>query len=127
PNKRNLMVGIVVLAGIGILAWMILKFANRAATFFLTKGTHVTVIAERADGVSEGSAVYFRGVNVGRVLSVQLAPDQAVHIAAIIDPDKEVPANVEGIIRTGNLLSASASIFLEPLPQRVAPARILHE
>ena len=94
PNKRNLMVGIVVLAGIGILAWMILKFANRAATFFLTKGTHVTVIAERADGVSEGSAVYFRGVNVGRVLAVVLAPDQRVHIAAIIDPDKQVPKDV---------------------------------
>jgi phospholipid/cholesterol/gamma-HCH transport system substrate-binding protein len=127
PNKRNLMVGIVVLAGIGILSWMILKFANRAATFFLTKGTHVRVIADRADGVSEGSAVYFRGVNVGRVLSVTLAPDQTVHIQAILDDDKQVPADVEGLIRTGNLLSASASIFLEPLPQKVAPTRILRE
>jgi phospholipid/cholesterol/gamma-HCH transport system substrate-binding protein len=120
PNKRNLMVGVVVLAGIGILAWMVLKFANRAANFFLTKGTHVTVVADRADGVSEGSAIYYRGVNVGRVLEVSLAQDQTVHIRAIVDPQRPVPANVEGIIRTGNLLSASASIFLEPVHQVAA-------
>jgi phospholipid/cholesterol/gamma-HCH transport system substrate-binding protein len=115
PNKRNLMVGVIVLAGLGVLAWMILKFANTAATFFLTKGTHVTVIADRADGLSEGSAVYYRGVNVGRVLTVGLGPDETVQIEVIIEPDRPVPANVEGLIRTGNLLSASASIFLEPV------------
>src|SRR5688572_29966387 len=115
PNKRNLMVGVVVLAGLGVLAWMILKFANRAATFFLTKGTHVSIIAERADGLSEGSAVYYRGVNVGRVLAVGLGPEETVRIDVIIEPDRPVPANVEGVIRTGNLLSASASIFLEPV------------
>ena len=119
-NKRNLMVGVVVLAGLGVLAWMVLKFANRAATFFLTKGTHINVVAERADGISEGSAVYYRGVNVGRVLTVTLADDQTVRIQAIIDRDRPVPSNVEGIIRTGNLLSASASIFLEPVHQVAA-------
>jgi phospholipid/cholesterol/gamma-HCH transport system substrate-binding protein len=115
PNKRNLMVGVVVIGGIVTLAWMVLKFANRAANFFLTKGTHVTVIADRADGVSEGSAVYYRGVNVGRVLDVTLKEDQTVHVGIIIDKDRPVPADVEGVIRTGNLLSASASIFLEPV------------
>ena len=115
PNKRNLMVGLVVLAGLGVLAWMVLKFANRAASFFLTQGTHVTVLAERADGLSEGSAVYYRGVNVGRVLGVTLGENQTVNIRAIIEPGRPVPANVQGIIRTGNLLSASASIFLEPV------------
>jgi phospholipid/cholesterol/gamma-HCH transport system substrate-binding protein len=114
-NKRNLMVGVVVLGGIGVLAWMVLKFANQAATFFLTKGTHITVISDRADGVSEGSAIYYRGVNVGRVLDLNLAGDQTVRIQAIIDEGRPVPANVEGVIRTGNLLSASASIFLEPV------------
>jgi phospholipid/cholesterol/gamma-HCH transport system substrate-binding protein len=139
PNKRNLMVGVVVLAGLGVLAWMVLKFANRAASFFLTKGTHVRVVATRADGISEGSLVYYRGVNVGRVLTVELGKDEQVHIQAIIDPELPVPSNVEGIIRTGNLLSASASIFLEPLHQVAsqvdaaataptsAPVRLLQE
>ena len=115
PNKRNLLVGVVVLAGLGVLAWMILKFANRAATFFLTQGTRVTVVADRADGLSDGSAVYYRGVNVGRVLGVRLAEDQTVIIDAIIEPGRPVPADVQGVIRTGNLLSASSSIFLEPV------------
>jgi len=114
-NKRNVMVGVVVLAALGVLAWMILKFANQAANFFLTRGTHVVVLAERADGLAEGSAVYYRGVSVGRVLGVGLAQDQTVRIDIIIDENQRVPADVEGIIRTGNLLSASASVFLEPV------------
>jgi phospholipid/cholesterol/gamma-HCH transport system substrate-binding protein len=117
PNKRNLMVGLVVLAGIGVLAWMVLKFANRAATFFLTKGTPIQLVAERADGLSDGSAVYYRGVSVGRVLGVRLGDNEQVVIDAIIEPGAQVPVNVEGLIRTGNLLSASASIFLEPVHQ----------
>ena len=115
PNKRNVFVGVIVLASIVILAWMILKFANRAADFFLTEGTPITIIADRADGLSDGSAIYYRGVGVGRVLGVRLSNDERVIIDAIIEPGPQVPANVEGIIRTGNLLSASASIFLEPV------------
>ena len=72
PNKRNVLVGVVVLAAIGVLAWMVLKFANRASEFFLTKGSRIQVVADRADGLSEGSAIYYRGVSVGRVLGVRL-------------------------------------------------------
>jgi phospholipid/cholesterol/gamma-HCH transport system substrate-binding protein len=129
PNKRNVMVGLVVLVGIGVLAWMILKFANRAATFFLTKGTPIRLVAERADGLSDGSAVYYRGVSVGRVLGVRLGDNEQVVIDAMIEPGAQVPVNVEGIIRTGNLLSASSSVFLEPVrdaalidPAATAPA-----
>lgn len=116
PNKRNVLVGAVVLVGLGVLAWMVLKFANRAAEFFLTKGTRIQVVADRADGLSDGSAIYYRGVSVGRVLGVRLADTNQVVIDAIIEPGPPVPVHVEGFIRTGNLLSATASIFLEPLP-----------
>lgn len=116
PNKRNVLVGVVVLGSLAVLAWMVLKFANRAAEFFLTKGTRIQVVAERADGLSDGSAIYYRGVSVGRVLGVRLGDTNEVVIDAIIEPGPPVPANVEGFIRTGNLLSATASIFLEPTP-----------
>ena len=114
PNKRNILVGVVVLVSLGVLAWMVLKFANRAAEFFLTKGTRIQVIADRADGLSDGSAIYYRGVSVGRVLGVKLGDRNQVTIEAIIEPGPPVPAHVDGFIRTGNLLSATSSIFLEP-------------
>ena len=124
PNKRNVLVGVVVLAALGVLAWMVLKFANRASEFFLTKGSHIQVLADRADGLSEGSAIYYRGVSVGRVLGVRLGDDNRVVIDAIVEPGRPVPVNVEGFIRTGNLLSATASIFLEPVPGQVATRSI---
>ena len=101
PNKRNVLVGVVVLAAIGVLAWMVLKFANRASEFFLTKGDHIRVVADRADGLSEGSAIYYRGVSVGRVLGVRLDESNRVSIEAIIEPGRPVPETVEGFIRTG--------------------------
>jgi phospholipid/cholesterol/gamma-HCH transport system substrate-binding protein len=116
PNKRNVLVGVVVLTALGVMAWMVLKFANRASEFFLTKGSRIQVVADRADGLSEGSAIYYRGVSVGRVLGVRLDQDNRVVIDAIVEPGRPVPVNVEGFIRTGNLLSATASIFLEPIP-----------
>ena len=69
--QRNVLVGIVVLVGLAMLGWMVLQFANKAATFFLTSGTRITLNTPRAEGIADGSPVTYRGVNVGRVTGVR--------------------------------------------------------
>src|SRR6188474_2499292 len=102
PYRRNVVVGFVVLCSLGVLAWMSLQFANQAATFFLTKGTTIFMVADRADGLSDGSGVQYLGVNVGRVERIVLLEDgSGVRIELIIDADKVVPQNVKGSIRSG--------------------------
>src|SRR3954451_18669218 len=95
--QRNVLVGIVVLLGLGMLAWMILQFANKAATYFLTTGTRITLSAPRAEGLADGSPVTYRGVNVGRVTGVRrvLTRDnrEDIVIDALIDADPPLPAN----------------------------------
>ena len=124
--QRNTIVGAVVLVGLGILGWMILQFANRAASFFLTTGMPITLTAGRADGVAEGSQVTYRGVNVGRVTGVRRvagAPEGAdIVIDALIEADPPLPANLEGRIKQTSLLGASATITLEPGPDELDPA-----
>jgi phospholipid/cholesterol/gamma-HCH transport system substrate-binding protein len=114
-SQRNVLVGVVVLVGLGMLAWMVLQFANKAATFFLTSGMKITLTAPRAEGVADGSPVTYRGVNVGRVTGVRLGEREEVVIDALIQNGAQIPANVHGRIKQTSLLGASATIALEPV------------
>jgi phospholipid/cholesterol/gamma-HCH transport system substrate-binding protein len=115
--QRNVLVGVVVLVGLGMLAWMILKFANQAATFFLTTGTRITLTTSRAEGIADGSPVMYRGVNVGRVTGVRRVVSEDgredVVIDALIDADPPLPANLHGRIKQTSLLGGSSMIALE--------------
>lgn len=46
---------------------------------------------EKADGISTGSLVYIKGVRVGSVNSVQLTPENNVHVGMSIDTDVNIP------------------------------------
>jgi phospholipid/cholesterol/gamma-HCH transport system substrate-binding protein len=114
--QRNVLVGVVVLVGLGMLGWMVLQFANKAATFFLTTGTRITLTTARAEGIADGSPVTYRGVNVGRVTGVRrvLTNDREdVVIDAVIDADPPLPANLHGRIKQTSLLGGSAMVALE--------------
>ena len=116
PYRRNVLVGAVVLIGLGVLGWMVLKFANQAANFFLGgDGTRATLRAERADGVAEGSGVTYRGMTVGRVVKVYRRPDSPAHVYVdvLVDSQPPLPSNLKAYIRASSLLGASATISLE--------------
>ncbi len=119
-SQRNVLVGVVVLVGLGMLAWMILQFANRAANFFLTSGMKITLTAARAEGVADGSPVTYKGVNVGRVTGVRRVLNnqtgEDIVIDALILADPPLPANLHGRIKQTSLLGSSATIALEPIP-----------
>jgi phospholipid/cholesterol/gamma-HCH transport system substrate-binding protein len=122
--QRNVIVGAVVLVGLGMLGWMILQFANKAASFFLTSGTHITMTAARAEGIADGSPVTYRGVNVGRVTAVRRvlnansAGGEDIVIDALIKADPPLPANLHGRIKQTSLLGGSSQIALEPIEVR---------
>jgi phospholipid/cholesterol/gamma-HCH transport system substrate-binding protein len=114
PRRRNFIVGVVVLFGLGILVWMILLFAGRMASVFAAPGLPVTFKSDRADGVTEGSSVYYRGVPAGRVTSVRLDPsNQGVTIQAEINKQPPLPANLHPFIRTQSAFGNAAEIDLE--------------
>ncbi len=115
PNRKNLMVGLVVLVAMVGLGWMILKIANSSVTFF-ARGAHFTLLADRADGVSEGSPVLYLGVEVGRVLTIRRnADNSSVSIEAILNTGEQIPVNVVGVIKAQSALGSSAEINLEPV------------
>lgn len=113
-RRRNIIVGLVVLLGLGIVTWMILLFAGRMANLFSSPGLPVTMKSDRADGVTDGSSIYYRGVPAGRVSGVKLESDnKGVVITAEINRQPPLPANVQPIIRTQSAFGNAAEIDLE--------------
>lgn len=51
----------------------------------------ITSTFEKADGISNGSLVYIKGVRVGSVNSVQLTPENNVRVGMSIDEDVNIP------------------------------------
>jgi len=111
---RNVITGIVVLGSIFIFLWMVLKFTGRAVGAFAPKGIPVVVLASRADGVSEGSAVVYRGVTVGKVTSIARSSDNLhVRIGAEVEMSPPLPRDLKASIHTQSMLSTGAGIELE--------------
>ena len=114
PHRRNFLVGAVVVLAMVVLGWMIVQFGGSLGQPFAPASTPVTFIADRADGVADGSPVLYRGVIVGKVTGVARNPDNlGVRIAAVIDDKPPLPANVHGVIRNQSLLGAAAAVSLE--------------
>ncbi len=120
--RKNIVVGLTVLGSLLVLGFMILKFGDAPAKLFTEDQMPISMVADRAQGVNGGSPVYYRGVNVGKIIDVRLAPDgPKVLIDALIETRNVIPANVVARIRTQGLIGASAAINLE-VPPDVAPS-----
>jgi phospholipid/cholesterol/gamma-HCH transport system substrate-binding protein len=114
PQKRNVIVGFTVMVGLLALAWMLLTFSATAVSLFHRSGLEVTLTSERADGLSPGSIVYYRGVSVGRVSYVsRLADNEHVEIGLDLDQKPPLPRNLIGLIRTNSALGSNAAVTLE--------------
>src|SRR6185437_9023713 len=123
PYRRNILVGITVIAALCALGWMILKFGDRPARLFSTPSMQVQFATDRADGLGEGSNITYRGVIVGRVTSV-VRTGENVYIYADIDRQPPLPANVEGQIRQISQLGGTSNIHLV-VPEGAQPGGVL--
>lgn len=109
--RRNVIVGLTMLIALGMLGWMIMRFGGKLAQPFAGKMMPVTFLAERADGLSDGSGIFYRGVSVGRVLSVTRDPNLLdVRIEAELEVDPPLPGGMTARIRQVSLLGAGARL-----------------
>jgi hypothetical protein len=69
------MVGITVLISLILLGWMLLKFSDAPFKLFAKAQMPIKLEAPSAEGVSEGTAIYYLGVSVGRVTKIDRSED----------------------------------------------------
>lgn len=118
PYKRNWFVGGTVLLSLITLAFLIIMFGGSLGSIFAGEKFHVTFKTDRADGLSEGSAIRYLGQNVGTVKHVVLVLDKQpnyVIIAAEIDKKIQLRRDMLATIRVPGVLG-SASIIEFTLP-----------
>jgi len=113
PYRRNLLVGVTVLGALAVLGWMILQFGGSLAAPFAPSQIHVRLIADRTDGLSDGSAVLYRGVAVGRVDGAYLHDENQVYVEMSINKIPSLPGNLKAIIHPNGLIGGGSSVVLE--------------
>ena len=82
--------------GIGLLIWL------GASRYLESANTVVTYFSESVQGLEPDSSVKFRGVDVGRVASIRLAPDKRL-IEVVINLEKGFPITEDLGVKTSPL------------------------
>lgn len=117
PKLRNTAVGLVVLASLSILGWMLIKFGAEPAKFLRPPQITVTFVSERGDGLGEGSNVSYKGVTVGRVSEVRRDPETDRIIAtAFINKVPPLPADITADIVFTSPLGGVSALELKRKP-----------
>ncbi|HPW22304.1 MAG TPA: MlaD family protein [Smithellaceae bacterium] len=82
-----------------------------AADFFTKGSVYVTYFDESVQGLQVDSAVKYRGVDVGKVQSIKVAPDgRLIEVAMKVDLSTELQSRVEAQLRTAGI---TGIVFIE--------------
>lgn len=127
-RSRNIVVGLTVLVALLGTGWMILQFSARSVATVFSKRMPFRVIADRADGLGEGSGIQYLGVNVGQVTSIKrLENNVEVQIDAVLNEGENLPRNVTGFIRPQSALGTAAGVALETVDHAPPSSEKLRE
>lgn len=119
PYKRNWFVGGTILLALTTLGFLIILFGGSLGSLFAGEKIQVTFRSDRADGISEGSAIKYLGQTVGNVKTVILKLDETpnyVLMEAELEKSLPLPKNLLANIKIPNLLGAGAIIDLSVPP-----------
>ncbi|UCG59700.1 MAG: MCE family protein [Phycisphaerales bacterium] len=124
-RRRNVVVGIFVIVGMGALGWLIFKFGDLPTAATKLGSFEVFVQFPTAPGVQKDTPVRFCGYQIGRVTQV-MAPEVRKHLGTglefyqtvvIMSIDKRyvnIPSNVEVKLMTRGLGSSYIEIKQQP-------------
>ncbi len=129
-RKRNMIVGIFVVVGIGALVWLIFKFGDLPSAVTKMGSFEVFVQFPTAPGVQTDTPVRFCGYQIGRVTKV-MSPEirrdmvngldyyQTVVVLSIDKKYVNIPSNIEIKLMTRGLGSSYIALKQHPLKPEV--------
>jgi phospholipid/cholesterol/gamma-HCH transport system substrate-binding protein len=99
-----------------MLGLMILLFGEAPIKLFRSAQTNIKFEADTAEGISNGSPIFYLGVNVGQVRTVELPAEgqTRVIIWGSVRAGQAIPGNVRGVVRS-TLIGGTSSLSLEPI------------
>ncbi len=124
-RRRDVIVGIFVIVGLGALGWMIFKFGDLPTTVSRMRSFQVFVKFPSAPGVQKDTPVRFCGYQIGRVTTV-MAPrilqdlhtgreyHQTLVVLSIDRNYTDIPSNVDAKLMTRGLGSSYIELKVDP-------------
>ncbi len=124
-RRRDVIVGVFVIAGLAALGWMIFKFNDLPTAVTQMRSFQVYVQFPTAPGVEKDTPVRFCGYQIGRVTHV-MAPEvradlntgreyhQTLCVLSINNKYVDIPCNVEVKLMTRGLGSSYLELKLDP-------------
>ena len=137
---RNIVVGLFVLAGLAVLALLIVKFQT-GVTYFTGMGDYyIEIQASQTAAVLPGQTIHLNGIAIGQIHSVGLAndqdPRQGVIITAAISHQFSIPEDVTEVsIHQGQLgppyidikvLPSHSAVMMKKTPGEVVATLTAH-
>lgn len=110
-NTRDFAVGIFVLMGLLAIAYLSIQVGG--LSYDGSGGLKLYATFDDIGGLSERSLVSIGGVQVGRVVGIELDPDLRARVALDLESDLELPVDSSASIRTAGLLG-NQFVALEP-------------
>lgn len=100
PNKRAVIVGMFVLVGILILLAGILTVGNLHTTF--TKKMKITAVFDDVNGLLPGSNIWYSGVKIGTVKTLQFYGKSQVEVEMNIDQNSQKYIRKDSKVKLGS-------------------------
>jgi phospholipid/cholesterol/gamma-HCH transport system substrate-binding protein len=108
-RSSKFLIGLFVI--IGVMMCVVIIIWVGAADLFMKGSTYVTYFDESVQGLQADSAVKYRGVEIGKVESIKVAPDyRLIEVAMKIDLSADLQHNTTAQLRT---LGITGIVFIE--------------
>ena len=114
-SNSELLVGLILLCGIVVLVYLSLHLGQ--VGFSTAEGYAVKAEFTNAGGLQDGALVELAGVNIGRVVAVQLTPDYRAHVTIHLKPTIVLKEDAKAAIKSAGLIGER---YVEILPGTTA-------
>lgn len=106
--SNEVKIGITVIAAlfIGVVGFRIMKDVP-----LFSNGRQIISTFGKVDGLSSGKKIYFNGVDIGSILTVELLPNDSVRVTMTIDSATPIPDDSKAYIRSTDFLGSKAIII----------------
>jgi phospholipid/cholesterol/gamma-HCH transport system substrate-binding protein len=101
-SNSELLVGVLLLCGIVGLVYLSLHLGQ--ISFGKSKEYAVQAEFTNAGGLQDGALVELAGVNIGRVVAIQLTPDYRAHVTIHLNPTVVLKEDAKAAIKSAGLI-----------------------
>jgi len=119
-DRSKFLIGLFVLTGVLICTIVLIWIG--AAKMFMKGSLYVTYFDESVQGLQADSAIKYRGVDIGKVQAIRVAPDyRLIEVLMKVDLENHLQQQTVASLKTAGITSI-VFVELDQMPPSVSPA-----